>query len=352
MIETPYPHHSARALSAWLFICCATIFLMIVVGAITRLTESGLSMVEWRALMDMLPPLSEAEWARVFAKYQTSPEYQKINHGMSLVAFKQIYFWEWLHRLLGRLIGLLYALPLAWFWLQGDIPARLKPRFLLLLGLGALQGFFGWYMVKSGLVNEPRVSHYRLALHLGTALLIFSLLWALALSLWPPFALRRQVVLTPHLRTLRRHGMFGLCLIAMTMLWGAFVAGLDAGMIYNEFPKMGGQWIPGELLFMKPWWLNFLHNESAVQWLHRVLGSLTFFTLFTLALCCGWSSVPQIKKIGALLGLLITMQFALGVATLLSHVAVPLAAAHQAGAVLNLMTLLALLLLLRPEVKT
>jgi cytochrome c oxidase assembly protein subunit 15 len=336
------PNHS-HSLAIWLFSCCVLIAALVVIGAITRLTESGLSIVDWHAASDMLPPLSNTAWGEAFQKYQTSPQYKDVNAGMSLADFKAIYFWEWLHRLLGRLVGLAYALPLAVFWLRGKIPAALKPRFVFYLFLGGLQGAIGWYMVKSGLVNEPRVSHYRLALHLCTALLLLSLLWLQALQLSPRVRMLAHNYSTIHLEKYRAHGFAALGIICVTILWGAFVAGLRAGMEYNEFPTMGGHLIPGEILFLQPWWQNFLSNHASVQFLHRVLGTLSFLTVFSFGLRCFWSRNYLLKNCGIVLMLAITLQFILGISTLLSRVAIPLATLHQSGAVLTLLTILSTL---------
>ena len=338
---------TSRPLAYWLFMCCLLIFAMILIGAITRLTESGLSMVEWRAMIDMLPPLTEHRWLHEFQHYQQTPEYLQKNTGMSLAAFKRIYFWEWLHRLLGRLIGLAYALPLVYFWGRGKIAPGLKPRFAFFLFLGGLQGFFGWYMVKSGLVNEPRVSHYRLALHFGTALVLLVCLWLQALALWPRTREIARRTWTPVHQKLLPHGWIALGLLCCTILYGAFVAGLDAGLIYNEFPTMGGKLIPGEWLFLKPWWVNFLQNHATVQWTHRVLGSLSFITLFAFGLRSIWSGNVTLKKLGLGLCAIITTQFILGISTLLSHVDTHLAITHQAGAVLTLLTVVTTILFLR-----
>lgn len=332
-----------RSLALWLFACCALLIAMIVIGAITRLTESGLSMVEWRAAMDMLPPLSNDAWLETFHKYQLTPEYIDKNSGMTLEAYKQIYFWEWFHRLLGRLIGIVYTLPLVYFWLRGKIPSRLKPRFVLFLFLGGLQGFIGWYMVKSGLINEPRVSHYRLALHLSTAFILLSLLWLQALALYPRTKALAHQFATVYIQKYFIHGLIALLILCITIIWGAFVAGLDAGMMYNEFPLMGGRLIPAELLHYQPWWQNFLTNHASVQWLHRILGISSFIAVFSFALRGINSRNYVLKNCGIALAILITLQFILGISTLVSGVAIPLATLHQSGAVLNLLMLLATL---------
>jgi len=320
---------------------------MVTIGAITRLTESGLSIVRWHAASDMLPPLTADTWQTKFQEYQQSPQYVQTNKGMTLDEFKQIYFWEWLHRLLGRLIGMAYALPLLYFWLRGKIPSTLKPRFILFLALGGLQGFIGWYMVKSGLIDEPRVSHYRLALHLVTALLLLVLLWAQALELWPKTRTLAKQYGTPVHERLLPHAYLAFSLLCCTIVYGAFVAGLRAGWIYNEFPTMGGKLIPGELLFLQPWWQNFLNNHATVQWTHRVLGSLSFITIFALGLRCCWSRNYVLKNLGAMLCVLVAGQFVLGITTLLTHVDLHVAATHQFGAVANLLLLVTAILFLR-----
>lgn len=316
---------------------------MILVGAITRLTESGLSMTTWRPMIDMLPPATEAAWQAEFDLYKQTPEYIKINAGMPLDAFKLIYFWEWAHRLLGRLIGLLYAVPLFYFWVRGHIPFGLKRRLLLYIFLGGLQGFFGWYMVKSGLVDEPRVSHYRLALHLGTALLLLALLWDTALTLLFP---RTRIKVSARVKN---HARVAFWVLGTTILWGAFVAGLDAGLVYNEFPTMGGSLVPPDLFHVTPWWANFIETHTGVQFAHRVLGTATFVTLFSLGLVCYWNGSIVLRRLGMALCGLVTAQFVLGIATLLSVVAIPLAVAHQGGAALNLMALVALWRVIRHE---
>ena len=327
----------------WLFLCAFMVTLIILVGAITRLTESGLSMVEWRAMIDMLPPLSHQAWMSEFELYRQTPEYLQINKGMSLDEFKNIYFWEWFHRLLGRLVGLVYALPLLYFWLRKKLSAQIKPRLLFLLFLGGLQGFFGWYMVKSGLVNEPRVSHFRLALHLGTALLLLVLLWQTALQLWPRSREWMRLYFTPMHTRLLPHAWLAFAVVCVTILYGAFVAGLDAGLIYNEFPLMGGALVPSEFMFHQPWWKNFLHNHATVQWTHRVLGTLSFVAVFALALRAVWSKNFVLVRLGYVLAAVILLQFSLGIITLLTHVQLHAATAHQAGAVATLLALVTLL---------
>lgn len=324
-----------KKLAIWLLVNCAMIFIMVVIGAITRLTESGLSIADWKPVQDMMPPIGTAAWQEAFAKYQLTPEYIQKNSGMDMDSFQTIYFWEWLHRLWGRLIGLVYVLPLIWFWIRKQVPGELKPRLVFFLFLGGLQGAIGWYMVKSGLIDEPRVSHYRLALHLAAAFVLFALLWAQALQLLPKF---RHALLSyqPYVKfCIKRHAWVALFLVSATILWGAFVAGLDAGLIYNTFPMMNGKWVPDEFLFEKPWWKNFLDNHATVQWMHRMLGMASFVAVFSLGLRAIATKNPMLKKIGHCLSGMIALQVVLGIVTLLTQVALHPAVTHQAGALLT-----------------
>ncbi len=326
-----------RAMALWLYGVAALVFAMTVIGAITRLTESGLSMVEWRPLIGALPPLSEAEWQRVFDLYRETPEYRLKNAGMSLEDFRRIFFWEWFHRLWGRLIGLAYAVPLAWFWLRGHLAGRpgLSLRLLGLLVLGGLQGVLGWYMVASGLVDRPSVSHYRLAAHLGLAVLIYALLvWQATDLLDGGRAARAQAVAGG-----RRLGWLALAAVAVTAVWGAFVAGLDAGIGYNTWPRMGAYWLPPQALSVEaayvaapaavaPWQLPF-ENTALVQFLHRWLAFLALAGVLAFSVQVARAGLARVAAALAVVGV---GQVVLGIATLLSFVAIPLAALHQAGA--------------------
>lgn len=321
---------SNDALNAnWLMICAILVFFMAVIGAVTRLTESGLSIVEWKPVTGALPPLSTDAWDAEFAKYQQSPQGETTNAGISLSEFKNIFFWEWLHRLWGRFIGLAFALPLMFFWLTKRVAEGYKAKFLGVLALGGLQGFVGWWMVASGLVDNPAVSHYRLATHLGLAILLATVMYWMALTL-----LRRDgsLVMRPIDSTpcIRRHGRCALVFLAITIIWGAFVAGLDAGLIYNEWPLMGGAFMPGEMWHITPAWLNIFENHAAVQFTHRWLA----FATFVLVLSFAW----RVKS--PWLATAIVLQLGLGILTLISHVALPLAAMHQAGAIITLSALL------------
>ncbi|TMH92100.1 MAG: heme A synthase [Betaproteobacteria bacterium] len=317
-----------RTVAAWLLVCCALVFAMVVVGGVTRLTHSGLSIVEWQPIVGTLPPLNEAAWQETFGKYKQTPEYRLVNPGMSLEGFKGIFWWEYVHRLLGRLIGAAFLLPLLWFALRGRIPRELAWKFAAIFGLGALQGALGWYMVQSGLVDNPRVSQFRLTAHLGIAFLIYAAMLWIAFDLL--FARAGAVS-----RRLRRFASALAALVFVMALSGGLVAGTRAGLAYNTFPLMNGRFVPPEIFALEPWYLNFSDNIATVQFDHRLIAWL-------LAILVAWfwvrvrrNPVSERAKLGAdlLLGAL-ALQIALGIATLLLAVPVPLAAAHQAGALL------------------
>jgi cytochrome c oxidase assembly protein subunit 15 len=318
-----------RVIARWLMVVAGVVFLMVVVGGITRLTESGLSMVRWEPISGTIPPLNAAQWQAEFAAYQTSPEYQKINAGMTLAAFKQIFFWEYLHRLVGRLIGVIFALPLLWFWWKRAIPRGYGARLSALLVLGALQGAIGWWMVASGLIDRPDVSHIRLAIHLSAALFIFSgLIWT-ALDLR---ALARDASARP--ARLRAVAIAVLAVLAVQILLGAFTAGLDAGYAFSSWPKMGDAWFPAG--GWRPGWslaANVVDNPVVVQFVHRWWAWAAAAAVLMLA----WRAHGAgIKGPSHAITTAVVVQIMLGVATLLSGVAVPIAAAHQAVAAMLL----------------
>lgn len=316
MVLSTHPH---KAIRNWLFFTAAMVFAMAVIGAITRLTESGLSMVEWKPLIGAIPPLSDAEWQRVFGLYKQTPEFLHKNSWMELADFQRIFFWEWLHRLWGRIIGLAYALPLAWFWIKGRIPQGYKGQFLGVLALGGLQGAMGWFMVMSGLVDKPDVSHYRLAAHLVLALVLFCLL------LWLAFDFQDRKA-EGGTFCQKRHGWLAFLLLSTTIVWGAFTAGLDGGMLYNSWPKMDDHWIPPEVLLP----FGFLNEPGGVQFVHRWLAIAAFAAIVSFA--ARMKNFPLI--------LMAFFQVALGIGTVMSQAAIPMAALHQAGALvlLGLMT--------------
>lgn len=311
------------ALSRWLYLVALLVFAMVVVGGITRLTESGLSIVEWKPVTGAIPPLTHEQWEATFRAYQATPEYQQINRGMSLADFKFIFFWEYIHRLLGRLIGLAFALPLLWFWMKRAIPAGYGPRLVALLLLGGLQGAIGWWMVASGLVNRTDVSHVRLAVHLLTALLILGgLVWT-ALDLR---ALHRDYRAKP--ARLTGFALAALALLFVQLLLGAFTAGLNAGFAFASWPKMGEEWFPAATPMIEPAWRNLVDNPIVVQFAHRWFAWIVAAMLALLA----WRARGGV---GLLLGVLIVAQIALGIATLLTGVLIDVAVAHQAvGALL------------------
>ncbi len=319
----------------WLFFCCFTVFVMIVVGAITRLTESGLSIVEWKPLIGALPPMNEVQWHETFDLYKQSPEFQKKNFWMELSDFKNIFFWEWFHRLLGRMIGVFYALPFLFFIVRGWIPKGYKLKLFGIFLLGGAQGFMGWYMVKSGLVDNPSVSHYRLAAHLSLAFLMDVLMLWVGLTFRK---MRRGVSPVPD-KVLLWAGLAVLFAVVLTIFWGAFTAGLDAGLVYNDsFPKMGGRWIPEEVWFHQPVWLNFFENHAGVQFMHRWLAMGTF--CIVVSYCVYAMRRGRKEFCFAALGAFVLMQLGLGIFTLLSRVSLPIAVAHQAGAVILLSLLI------------
>jgi cytochrome c oxidase assembly protein subunit 15 len=330
-MPTPANERDRRALALWLALCCLTLWLLVMIGGATRLTESGLSIVDWKPVSGVLPPLSAAAWQQEFARYQDSPQYQLVNQGMSLADFQRIFWFEYLHRLLARLLGALYALPLLWFALRRRIPAGFGRPLLVVLGLGAMQGYLGWYMVQSGLVDIPRVSPYRLAAHLSLALLIFGSMWWLALELlWP-----RQ-------RGGRRDRWLWalLALLTVTIIYGAFVAGLRAGMYYNSFPRMGEHWIPPGMLALQPLWSNLFENPVSVQFVHRCLALLTVGSVLALAWSRRGRGSPDQRRAMQLLPVAALLQLSLGIATILLGVPVLIATLHQGGAVLVLAALL------------
>ncbi|MEA3052975.1 MAG: heme a synthase [Sphingomonadales bacterium] len=323
---TPSPRPTAIAL--WLLGVAALVFLMVVVGGITRLTESGLSIVRWQPLSGAIPPLGDSAWAAEFAAYKSSPQYQLVNNGMSLADFKSIYFWEYVHRLLGRVIGLAFALPLAWFAWKRAIPSGYGWKLVFILGLGAAQGAIGWWMVASGLVDRPDVSHIRLAVHLLMALTIFAVLLWVALDLL-------RLAGAPGARPARMPtaAIWMLSVLFLQLMFGAYVAGLDAGYAYSSWPKMGDRWFPSEAPLLEPFLRNFADNPIMVQFVHRWLAFAVAAAALVLARAA-WLKGHGHAAI--LLAALVALQILLGISTLLSGVELWIAAAHQATAVLLL----------------
>jgi heme a synthase len=319
-----------RAVGVWLFAVAAMIFVMVVIGGVTRLTESGLSITEWQPVSGVLPPMNDGEWQHEFDLYKQIPEFQKLRPNMTLDEFRGIFWWEYFHRLLGRLIGGAFALPGLLLFFSGRIRRELVPRLVGLFVLGGLQGALGWFMVESGLSLRTDVSQYRLVAHLLTALLIYSFM------LWTAFGLIRPVARPlPGAVPIRRHAIVLLFLVAGMIATGGFVAGLDGGKIYNTFPMMGGRLVPGDLLALDPIWRNPFENPTAAQFIHRWLAMIVAGTVFALWLRRG-RLAPEARKAIDLVAAMATVQITLGVSTLLLVVPIPLAACHQAGAAMLL----------------
>jgi cytochrome c oxidase assembly protein subunit 15 len=323
------------------------IFLMVVIGGITRLTESGLSITEWHPVTGVVPPLSEAQWTAEFDKYKAIPQYRAIHPDMTLGEFKLIFFWEYLHRLWGRLIGVVFAVPFLYFLLRGRIAWRLAPRLAGLFVLGGLQGLLGWYMVKSGLSERIEVSQYRLAAHLVAAVIIYvATLWTALGLLWPQRAPGRD----RRAARLRRGVGAALGLALLTLAAGAFVAGLRAGYIDNTFPLMEGGFAPSHYWQLVPWYRNWFENASAAQFDHRLLAETTWSViallwLYSLRLDLAARARAALQALFAMA----TVQAGLGIATLLLVVPLPLAVAHQAGAILLITAAVVARHTLRPE---
>jgi cytochrome c oxidase assembly protein subunit 15 len=310
---------------AWLLAVAALVFLMVSIGGATRLTGSGLSITEWQPIVGTLPPLSQADWLEAFAKYRQIPQYEHVNRGMSLEAFKAIFWWEWTHRFLGRLVGAAFLLPFLYFLASGRITRTLAVRLAGIFALGALQGAVGWYMVRSGLADRIDVSQYRLALHLGLAVLIFGALIWVALSLEGRKAQARAT----------HAGAAGgiVLLVFVQVLLGALVAGLKAGAGYNTWPLMDGRLVPNGLGVMQPWYLNLFENALTVQFNHRLVAYL----LVAAALWHAWRVTRRTDDVGVrrsavALAAAVLAQAALGIWTLLAQVPLALGLAHQGGA--------------------
>lgn len=322
---------SAGAVRLWLFVVAALIFAIVLVGGATRLTGSGLSITEWAPIMGAIPPLSEADWAVAFAKYREIPQYRLENAGMTLDGFKAIFWWEWSHRLLGRVIGLVFAVPLVYFALTGAIERARLPRYLVLLALGGLQGFIGWWMVASGLVDRVSVAPYRLAVHLTLASIVF------AAVLWTALTCGRSELTRRRSPILRIGAGAVLGWVIVQIFLGALVAGNHAGLVYNTWPSMNGAFVPPDLMAWEPWWRNLFENHAMVQFLHR-MGAYVLFALamgqFALVVVSARTATARISAF--VLGFAVAFQLAVGIATLLMQVPISLALTHQAIAMVVL----------------
>ncbi|MCH8105462.1 MAG: COX15/CtaA family protein [Proteobacteria bacterium] len=332
------PHD--RAISRWLLLCLAMIFAMVILGGVTRLTGSGLSMVHWKPVRGVLPPLNSEQWQEEFGFYQKSPEFQKINRDMGVDAFKSIFWLEYTHRMLGRAVGLVFLLPFLYFWWRNRIKPGLTPKLMVMFVLGGLQGLLGWYMVKSGLIDNPNVSQYRLTAHLLSAILIYGFI------LWVILDLRNQQSYLPlsnsQLRRWRIGSLGLVTLLLITITSGGFVAGLKAGLIFNTFPLMDGRWVPEGLAALTPWYLNLFENSVTVQFDHRLLAITT--ALLLLIWYLKGRAMPQstaVRRSFKLIGMGVIIQVTLGIGTLLMQVPVWLGVMHQAGALLLFSVMLA-----------
>lgn len=317
--------NSNRPIINWLLTGCFLIFIMVAIGGLTRLTHSGLSMVEW-TLFGSTPPNTEADWQILFDKYKAYPEYQQVNFNFSLDEFKTIFYWEYGHRMFGRLIGLVFIIPFIWFLIRRKISKSLLPKLILLLAMGSFQGLLGWYMVKSGLIKNPDVSHYRLAMHLVTAFLTFAYTFWLALSL----KYEKTKVKIPSILTGIRI-LFPILIIQI--LWGAYVAGLNAGKVYNHWPKMGEDWIASSVFSVEPMWRGLLEGIGGVQFVHRYLAYLVVGLVIFLFLKARRHMLDQLQKRAMnFLIIAVSLQFLLGIFTLLYAVPISLGLLHQLGA--------------------
>lgn len=327
-MQLTLPDPNRKLIVNWLCICLMLVALMVVVGGLTRLTESGLSMVEWKPTT-ILPPITDSEWQEEFSKYRQSPEYQKVNKGFGVEGFKKIFWLEYLHRLLGRLIGIVFLVPLLYFAFSKKITGAYALRLGGIFLLGGLQGLIGWLMVKSGLQYQPWVSPVRLMLHLGMAFILFGLIW------W-------EILKLQQLQTTTRFKPFvTLAFVALFLqiLLGALVAGLDAGLLYNTFPAMAGEWVPTGIWLLEPWYLNLAENGTTVHFLHR-LGALITTALIVAMLFTTYKQSQVLKQNAAFILIALIVQIALGVLTVVHAVPIAIASLHQAVALLLYMLLI------------
>ncbi|WP_062011014.1 COX15/CtaA family protein [Aureimonas sp. AU4] len=330
-LDDPRKARNRRLVRIWLYAVALLILTLVVVGGATRLTESGLSITEWKPIHGVVPPLSTAEWQEEFDLYRQIPQYQQLNRGMSLDEFKTIYWWEWAHRFLARSVGFAFAVPLAFFWLTGRLEGWLKPRLVFLLALGGVQGGIGWWMVASGLVNRTDVSQYRLAVHLTMACIIF------ASTLWIARGLQARPLARPAPSGSMRVGLLLVAMALVQIYLGGLVAGLNAGLSFNTWPLMDGQIVPGNLFAMSPAWRNVFENVMTVQFVHRC-GAYLLFTvalIHAVAARIRMGNSHHARSAAHLVGL-VTLQAALGITTLLMHVPIGWALLHQAGALVVL----------------
>jgi len=320
-----------RTIASWLFVCAAVIFCMIVLGGVTRLTGSGLSMVEWQPIVGILPPITVEQWDEVFIKYQQTPEFKKVNFNMTRDEFKKIFYPEYFHRVLGRVIGMIFFFPFVYFLWRKKVPSSIVPKLWVLFVLGGLQGLLGWYMVKSGWVDMPRVSQYRLTAHLGLAVVSYAyMIWVAFNLLWRP-----QIENTAQQHSLSRYALCLTGLLFLMILSGGLVAGIDAGFAYNTFPLMDGKFFPVGLYNLDPAWLSIFEDITTVQFNHRMFAYLMIILIGVFAVLAFLRGIHGRHKLAViLLVAALVLQVIVVIVTLLMVVPVPLAAAHQAGAIL------------------
>jgi len=322
-----------KYIHCWLITCCVFVFAMIFIGGLTRLTDSGLSIVEWNIFLGIFPPLINNDWIELFEKYKQFPEYKLINKNISLDDFKFIFWIEYIHRIWGRLIFLIFLIPLIIFLKKKYIPKKFKKHFLIILLLIILQGLFGWYMVKSGLNDIPDVNHYRLSIHLTMAFIIYGYLLFLTFSIYD--LKKNKKKLTTKNKNFHLFNLFLICLILITIFSGGMVAGLDAGLVYNTFPLMGDVFIPLDIWELKPKFINFFENPVTVQFEHRILGIITFTLILFIWLYARIKNLPlSVKRKVNILLLVVLIQVSLGIATLMSYVETTTALIHQSGALI------------------
>ncbi len=324
-----FKNNPQKSIIIWLLAGCFLIYAMVVIGGITRLTHSGLSMVEWNMIIGSKPPMTDAEWQVPFEKYKQSPEYQIINNQFTLEEFKSIFWWEYIHRLLGRTIGVVFLIPFFYFLIKKKFENSFLKKMVVLLALGALQGFLGWFMVRSGLQKEPHVSHYRLAIHLISAFTVFGFTFWYALDLLYPQALQQNEMTTK----IKKYATFMFGFIVVQIIYGAFVAGLKAGLFYNTYPKMGEQFFPDTILSHDIFWKNFSENPAGVQFVHRYIAYVVvIIVVFVWERTLKLEKTSLQRKAANFMLMVVITQFLLGIITLLYSVPVTMGVLHQTGA--------------------
>jgi cytochrome c oxidase assembly protein subunit 15 len=319
---------SEKIIAIWLFILCSMVFFMVILGGLTRLTHSGLSMVDWRPITGWLPPIGLQEWQSAFDLYKESPEFIKINDGMTIEGFKSIFWLEYSHRLWGRIMGVAFLLPFVFFIIKGRISRVVMPRLIIILLMGGFQGILGWYMVKSGLIDNPDVSQYRLAAHLSAAVIIYGYMFWVAMSL---LQVQHDILRSSSPKFIIA-SVFVAFWIFLTIVSGGFVAGLDAGLTYNTFPLMDGQFVPDGLWSKEPWYINFFENITTVQFDHRILAEITLLLVVGAWWTAQKSNISKsVRKPFQLMLVMVLVQMALGISTLMLVVPVFVASLHQIG---------------------